>query len=152
MSRAAAVAAAAAAIAAFLAAVAAGGAAVVRAPVAAAAAAAACMCSLSTPRVSRHLAVARGLQSAATAAASDVSLLLLDESYTTWRALRRQSERQARRKTHKKRQLDPAAACELLHDLLAAAAAPEGPTNVLRLGPLKGPPVSGGPRGPQRES
>ncbi|KAL8272775.1 hypothetical protein Esti_003325 [Eimeria stiedai] len=92
-----------------------------------------------THRVLRHLAVARALQRAAAAAAAAgggvaaaAPVLLLNESYTTWRALRGRRKKPNDSETAR-RPSDPAAACELLRDLLAAASG--GPTNVLCLRP-----------------
>ncbi|KAL8455035.1 hypothetical protein Emag_001162 [Eimeria magna] len=97
-------------------------------------------------RVSRHLAVARALQQAAAAAAAAAAgesvaaappVLLLDESYTTWRALKARVKKSNNFKTGW-RLSDPAAACELLRDLLTSAAvASGGPTNVLSLSPTQ---------------
>ncbi|KAL8449252.1 hypothetical protein Emed_003236 [Eimeria media] len=105
-----------------------------------------------THRVSRHLAVARALQQAAAAAATTTAtaaaaaggsvtsaapVLVLDESYTTWRALKARSKESNDWKTGW-RPSDPSAACELLRDLLAAAtAASGGPTNVFILRPTQ---------------
>lgn len=101
-------------------------------------------CSLKTSKVYRHLSVARELQNRANAvsartAAATLPVLLLDESYSTWRALRKRQQRaspfnKSGRQQSSERQVDSAAAAELLDDLIAAAAAPDGPTHVMRLG------------------
>ncbi|CDJ65583.1 hypothetical protein, conserved [Eimeria necatrix] len=92
-----------------------------------------------TPRVKRHLSVARELQrrlraaaaQEGAAAAAAVPVLLVDESYSTWKARKRY--KCEKRKGPPRSRLDSAAACEMLQGLLAAAASTAGPTGVLQL-------------------
>ncbi|XP_026194322.1 uncharacterized protein LOC34623308 [Cyclospora cayetanensis] len=91
-----------------------------------------------TPRMLRHLSIARKLQLALAKAGkakgtAPVSVLLADESYSTWTARRRQKETSWRHDKIVAKPVDSSAALELFNELLTAAAAPEGPTGVLRL-------------------